>query len=269
MKINRIVRLYFSPGDSTRKIVQAVAEGMGDYETLELDRTSFDSRWMGAVLTEGDVAVIGMPVYYGRAPKILVEFFRYIEAKKIPAVVVAVYGNRDYEDALLELVNESRNHGFLPVAAGAFIGQHSFTDKLGTGRPDGDDLTLAREFGERAAALLAETENPAALHLTVKGNYPYTPGSDLPLAPVTDMEKCTKCMACQINCPVQAINPLDVSEVDAWRCLDCGRCMSRCPAGAKSMTNPAFREKIIIMEAMFTSRRQPELYYADSLSDTM
>lgn len=262
MNIKRVVTLYFSPTDTTKKVVQAVAGGLDVPEMIELDRTSFNSRWEGAKLEAGDVAVIGVPVYYGRAPKLLVEFFRYIEAHNIPAVVVAVYGNRDYGDALLELVNESKKHGFLPVAAGAFIGQHSFSSKLGTGRPGADDLAQATELGRAAAALLSETEDPSVLNLEVKGNFPYTPGSDLPLAPVIDVEKCMKCMVCQKNCPVQAINPLDPGEVDAWRCLDCAKCINACPAGAKSMTNPALQEKIIIMEAMFTAPRQPELFYA-------
>lgn len=267
MNIKRAVIVYFSPTNATKKIVHAVAEGLDAPELLELDRTSFDSRWTGAKLEAGDVAIIGMPVYYGRAPKLLAEFFRYIEAQDIPAVVAAVYGNRDYEDALLELTNESQKHGFLPIAAGAFIGQHSFSSKLGTGRPDADDLAQAAHLGRAAAALLSKEGNPSVLRLKVNGNYPYTPGSDLPIAPVIDADKCTACMTCRKNCPVQAIHPLDPGEVDAWRCLDCARCISACPAGAKSMASPAMQEKIIIMEAMFTKPRQPELFYADCPDD--
>lgn len=261
MDIKRTVTLYFSPTDGTRRIVHKVAEGLGAAEHLELDQTAFDSRYTGAKLEQGDVAVIGMPVYYGRVPRLLVEFFRYIEAQGIPAVIVVVYGNRDYEDALLELTNESRSHGFLPVAAGAFIGQHSFTDKLGTGRPDGDDLNKAKELGRTAAQLLAGTENPAAINLKVNGKLPYKPGADLPIAPVLDKEKCTRCMRCQKNCPVQAISPSDAGEVDVWRCLVCAKCIQECPAGALSLKNPALQEKIVIMGAMFAKPRQPELFY--------
>ncbi|MDD3337242.1 MAG: 4Fe-4S binding protein [Lachnospiraceae bacterium] len=260
-KIKRAVSLYFSPLDTTRRVVHSVAQGLDAPESLELDRTSFDSRWQGVELGEGDVAVIGMPVYYGRVPKILVEFFRYIQAKDIPAVVVVAYGNRDYEDALLELYNESRKHGFNPVAAGAFVGQHSFTDKLGTGRPNAEDLADAYMLGQKALEILEKADSPAGFELKVKGNFPYTPGSDLPIAPVTDKEKCVGCMQCQKNCPVLAINPLDPGDVDGWRCLDCGKCIAECKAGAKSLAQPALREKIAIMEAMFTAPKQSELFY--------
>lgn len=261
MEIKRAVSLYFSPTDGTRKVVHAVAGALGAKESLELDRTPFENRWTGAELREGDVAVIGVPVYFGRAPKLMVEFFRSITVKNIPAVLVAVYGNRDYEDALLELKDLSTRQGFLPVAAGAFIGRHSFTDKMGAGRPDADDLSRAAELGRSAAALLTGAD-PTTLTLEVKGNFPYTPGSDLPFAPATDKSKCNGCMLCQKNCPVQAINPLDPCEIDGWRCLDCAKCIQTCPKGAKSIAVPAMREKITIMEAMFTAPKTIELFLA-------
>lgn len=261
MEIKRAVSIYFSPTDGTRRVVRAVSQGLNAPDSLELDRTSFESRWTGAELRDGDVAVIGVPVYYGRVPRIMVEFFRYIQAKSIPAVLVVLYGNRAYEDALLELKEESVKHGFLPVAAGAFIGRHSFTDKLGGGRPDGDDLAAAGVLGRDAATLLAEGD-AAALTLDVPGNFPYVPAADLPVTPSTDRSKCSGCMACQKNCPVQAINPLDLSETDGWRCLLCAKCVQNCPNGARYIGIPSLLEKIALMEAMFSAPRQPEVFLA-------
>lgn len=262
MKITRAVTLYFSPTDATRNVVCAVAEALGATDHLELDRTSFHSRWTGETFRKGDVAVIGMPVYYGRVPKILAEFFRYIQGQGIPAIVVVVYGNRDYEDALLELKNESAKHGFIPVAAGAFIGQHSFTEKLGTGRPDAADLSKAAQLGRDVASLLEHTDALSSLNLEVKGSFPYKPGSDLPITPSTHMEKCKGCMECQKHCPVLAINPLNPEDTDGWRCLVCARCIRSCPTGAKYLGIPALNEKIEIMEAMFTQPKEPECYLA-------
>lgn len=261
MEVKRAVSIYFSPTGGTRSIVRAVADALGAAEGLELDRTPFESRWTGAELRTGDVAVIGVPVYYGRAPKIMVEFFRYIEAKCIPAVLVAVYGNRAYEDALLELKDLSTKAGFLPMAAGAFVGRHSYTDKMGTGRPDSADLEKAAELGREARALLIRSPDPAALTLEVKGSFPYTPGSDMPIAPATDKTKCTACMRCAKGCPVLAINPADSAETDGWRCLKCARCVQTCPAGAKAFTIPAMREKVAVMEAMFAAPKAVELIY--------
>ena len=118
MKLDRVVTLTFSPNGTTRQVADAIAQGAGLPQRLDLDRTAFDSRWTGADLRPGDLAVIALPVYYGRLPKLMVEFFRYVKAEGIPAVLAVTYGNRAYDDALLELKNESLEHGFVPVAAG-------------------------------------------------------------------------------------------------------------------------------------------------------
>ncbi|MGI5973286.1 MAG: 4Fe-4S binding protein [Oscillospiraceae bacterium] len=263
MEIKRVVTLTFSPTGGTRKAADAVARGVNAPERLDLDRTSFESRWAGAELREGDFAVIGMPVYYGRVPALLTEFFRLIEARDIPAALVVTYGNQNLGDALLELSDESAAHGFRPVAGAAFIARHSFTDKLGTGRPNDSDLTLAVQFGQTAAQLVRSAADLSALSLTVPGSFPYRPAMDLPIAPATDRSKCTGCMLCQQQCPVQAINPLDPAEIDAWRCLDCARCIQNCPAGAKAIAVPALREKIAVMEAVAAAPKAPELFYAN------
>ncbi|MEG1720722.1 MAG: 4Fe-4S dicluster domain-containing protein [Pseudoflavonifractor sp.] len=262
MKINRVVKLFFSPTNATRQVVEAVAGALDAPKMLELNRTPFENRWSGAELGEGDLAVIGVPVYYGRVPQIMTEFFRDITAKNIPAILVVTYGNRAYEDALLELKDLSMARGFLPVAAAAFIGQHSFTDKMGTGRPNGEDLAQAAAFGAGAKALLEGCKDLQGLTLHVPGNFPYQVGSDLPIAPTTDKAKCNGCMLCQKGCPVQAINPLDPAEIDPWRCLDCAKCIRNCPKGAKSLAVPALQEKIIIMEARFADPKQPETFLA-------
>lgn len=61
-----------------------------------------------------------------------------------------MYGNREYEDALLELNNIVVEAGFQPVAGGAFIDEHSFENDstpIAKGRPDIKDLQKATEFG--------------------------------------------------------------------------------------------------------------------------
>lgn len=146
MKIDRVVSLFFSPNGTTRQVADAIAQGVGAPERLDLDRTPFDSRWAGEPLRPGDLAVIALPVYYGRLPKLMVEFFRYIKAEGIPAVLAVTYGNRDHDDALLELKNESLDHGFIPVAAGAFVAHHCMAGKLAQGRP-GPARTIWRRPG--------------------------------------------------------------------------------------------------------------------------
>ena len=63
-----------------------------------------------------------------------------IHGNNTPAVAVCVYGNRDYDDALLEIKDTLNGNGFRTFAAGAFIGRHCIFPKVAEGRPDASDL---------------------------------------------------------------------------------------------------------------------------------
>jgi hypothetical protein len=92
---------------------------------------------------ENDVVVIGAPVYAGRVAKDAVDYFKTINGAGSLAILVVLYGNREFEDALLELKNIAIDQGFIPFAASAFIGEHSFSSKeflIAFNRPDEDDL---------------------------------------------------------------------------------------------------------------------------------
>jgi len=58
----------------------------------------------------------------GRVPALLMEWLQTIKAQKTPVVCVVVYGNKVYDDALLELKNIMTKCGCKPVACAAYIG---------------------------------------------------------------------------------------------------------------------------------------------------
>ena len=82
-----------------------------------------------------DLLVLAYPVYGGRMPALLEETMTHLAGESTPAVVLAVYGNRAYEDALLEGVERLQKQGFVPIAAGAFVAEHTYTSALAGGRP--------------------------------------------------------------------------------------------------------------------------------------
>ena len=94
------------------------------------------------------------PVYSGRVPAVLIDCIDQFEGDGAKAVVVGVYGNRHYDDALLEAADLLGERGFKVIAAGAFIGEHSMAPRVGAGRPDADDLAVAAQFGHDVACLL-------------------------------------------------------------------------------------------------------------------
>ena len=64
------------------------------------------------------------------------------------AVLVCVYGNRAYEDTLIELKDVADKAGFVPAAAVATIAEHSIMHKFAAGRPDGQQKSYRKKRNE-------------------------------------------------------------------------------------------------------------------------
>ncbi len=188
MHIRSLKLIYFSPTQTTRKVLEGIAQGTktGAVECIDLTLPDVRGGVFGALNDE--LAIIGTPVYAGRVPLAAVERFKRIRANRTPAVFVVTYGNRAFEDALLELRNLAEEARFVPVAAAAFIGEHSFSvDEipLAAGRPDARDMDRAREFGKTVVRKLGSITRLNELSpLQVPGNYPHREPkkpSDVPL----------------------------------------------------------------------------------------
>ena len=153
------------------------------------------------------------------------------------------YGNRAYEDALLELRDVVTRAGFKPIAAGAFIGEHSYSTKstpVAVGRPDVEDLGEANAFGmvirEKMRKIRALDQiNP----LQVPGNFPFKELRMLSdISPAIQEELCIRCKKCISVCPTAAINSDDPALTDKGLCIRCCACVKGCPVGAKTMDDP-------------------------------
>lgn len=211
--------------------------------------------------------VFGAPVYSGRVPKVAAECFRQLSVSGIPAVPVVVYGNREYEDALLELKDICIRCGGVPVAAGAFIGEHSFSTPpapIAPGRPDENDLTLAVEFGQKIGRLMEsiEQDKPDAT-VSVPGNYPYkkpTVAIGVPFIDVSD--DCTACGICVAVCPVDAINEEQGYCTLDDVCIHCCACIKACPESARIMKDGLFKEFAAKLNQTCGVRKEPETFLA-------
>jgi ferredoxin len=205
-----------------------------------------------------ELAVVGLPVYGGRLPKNIEGFFAGLDGRGAPAVAVVLYGNREYDDALLELKIRLEERGFRVVSGAAFIGEHTISPKIATGRPDESDLALAHDFGRRSAA---EANAGGYGTLTVKGSNPFVAKGTGPSYTPQTSDSCTKCGLCAANCPWGAIDPTDYRTVDSAKCFRCARCVKDCPQGAKQFTDEGFLTRRSDMEKRLGAvRREPELF---------
>ncbi len=252
--------VYFSATDGTKKVVKGIADGISSSYN-EYNLTLPMGRQEELVFDSNDVVIVGVPVYAGRVPVFLMEYLSKFKGSNTPAIFVTVYGNRNYDDALLELKNEMEKNGFVGVAASAFIGEHSNTKQVGTNRPDADDLEKAKKFGceikNKLEGILDISQLP---ELETKGNYPYKDINPAPpITPDTNNE-CVNCGVCAKNCPVSAINFDDYKDVST-KCIRCSSCIKRCPVNAKAINHEVF-SKITntLIENFSNVRNEPECF---------
>ena len=177
---------------------------------------------------EDDLVVIAMPVFAGRVPALAVERLRRVNPHGAKCVVVAVYGNRAYDDALLEMLDVATGMGFRVIAAVGAVAEHSIVRQYGKGRPDADDEQVLRRFG---ADILSKAERDDCTVPQVPGHRPYKKGGPVPQP--KGRSGCNRCGACARQCPADAIPLSDPKRVDAARCISCMRCVSVCPTGAR------------------------------------
>ena len=264
MKINTVKLIYFSPTRTTRKVLEGVAAGI-DAESVEHLDLTLPAAEKGAEAIHADLAILGVPVYAGRVPQTAADRISRLKAKNIPAVIVAVYGNRAYEDALVELQDLAEAAGFTPIAAGAFIGEHSFSKAatpIALHRPDEKDMIEANAFGNRIRNKLDEARDPVnMLSLKVPGNHPYKERHAMPVgSPTTQEVLCTLCGNCADVCPVDAISVGDTVVTDAVRCIYCCACIKICPTDARVMTVPKINEIAGMLSKICADRKAPEYF---------
>lgn len=242
---------FFSPSGTTRKYAKAMTEAFGcDAQLIDItqglppDETG---------LTEGDTVLFVSPVYAGRIPTMAADLFRQIDGHGKKAIVAVVYGNRDYDDALLELADIADEDGFQVIAAGAFIARHCIFPKVAHDRPDIADIEIATDFISRAL----RSDRPA--RPSIKGNRPYKKPRTVPLYPQTVEEACSSCGVCVRECPTRAIDP-SVFSTDKERCITCCRCIAVCRTHARKFKGIMYATAGKIFSAQNSKRREPELF---------
>ncbi|MDR2038134.1 MAG: 4Fe-4S binding protein [Bacteroidales bacterium] len=259
MKTTNIDLVYFSATYTTKKVVQLIAEQIGGKIT-KYDITQ-DAPDTDIVLENQNLLIVGMPVYAGRIPSKALTAINRFTSNGNPAIVVCVYGNRDYDDALLELKDIVEKNGFKTVSAGAFIAQHSIFPAVGSNRPDGDDITKIKAFADKSAELLKSITDTSSLSgLKVKGNHPYKIPGGIPLQPKGN-RKCNECGTCVKSCPIQAIPQNTPRKTIKEKCISCGRCIVVCPQKARHFGGLLYKIAGKKFIKAYSERKEPELVY--------
>ena len=221
--------ILFSPTGGTEKAARALLRGMGEAETLDLCDAEKD--FSAVKLSAEDLAVIAMPSYGGRAPAVAISRLKEIKGSGTKCVLLCVYGNRAYEDTLVEMEDAAEAAGFQVVAAVAAVAEHSIIRKFAAGRPDAKDAAQLKDFGARIAKAVEEGNTAAP---AIPGNRPYKKSGGAGLVPKAG-KGCISCGKCAAACPVRAISA-DGRSTDKSRCISCMRCLPLCPEQARTVS---------------------------------
>ena len=275
MELKKIWAVYFSGTGTTRRTVERIACGLAEKLSLPVEKVDFSRppvRQQELRFDAADLVVLGTPVYAGRVPNVLLPFLqKKIAGGDALAVPVVLFGNRNYDDALIELRNILAADGLHPVAAAAFVGEHSFSRVLGQGRPNETDEALMDEFAAKTADLVrrlpAAPEKPVAVRGQELLRPYYTPRDRagnpiniLKVKPKTDMTRCGGCGLCAEICPMGSIDPTDVSAVRGI-CIKCCACVKGCPTGAKYFDDAGYLYHRHELEAQYARPAENEVFY--------
>lgn len=270
MKINT---LYFSPTGATERVIQSCADqikaSFDNCDVVTYDITIKNQRAEGIHFNREDIVLIGIPVYAGRVPNILLKFLDKISSENSKCIAIVTYGNRDFDDGLIELYDILIAKGFQVVGAAAIPAEHSFSDKIAQGRPDEDDFERINDFVRSCILKLNQETDVEINTLQIEGFRPYRPyyrpkdedgvAVDFKsIRPITH-SSCINCGLCAKNCPMGSIDKVDFSKVDG-PCIKCCRCIKICPVAAKEFTAVDFIRHKIELENSLIVRKEPVFF---------
>ncbi len=271
--IKKISTLYFSGTGTTKKVVLSLARSLESKINVtgavnNIDFSVPEVRKMTQKFIEEDLIVVGIPAYAGRVPNVLLKYLNTLQGNGAQAIAVVLYGNRDFEDALIELTDILSDRGFKVVAAGAFIGEHAFSEILAKGRPDESDMKKVEDFaGDVYAKISREIDFS---ELLVSGQKPYRNyyqpkdryGNSFDfrvITPQTNKAVCIDCKHCAKICPMGSISYSD-SSVMKGICIKCCACIKGCPVDAKYFDDENYLKHQHELEEIYAERREPETF---------
>lgn len=243
--------LFFSPVGSTEKIARRIckilSKNIVDYDLTDQVEKSHNFNHM-------DTVVVAVPVFSGRVPQIAINNIKRFSGGDAKVISIVVYGNRDYEDSLLELNDLLKECGFMIAASGAFVAQHSIVKEIGSNRPDIDDFAFIDQF---AGKVIDKISNNKCYEIIVPGNRPYKISQSMPMTPLTSSD-CIKCGLCIKKCPAKAIN--DNCEIIPEKCILCMRCVNICAKKARFLPKIFLEKAKTMLELTAANHKNNEMF---------
>lgn len=251
----KIYEITFSPTGGTKRVADFLSNELSrDITDIDLSNGNEDLNKYS--LTNEDTVLIAVPSYSGRVPSTAAERIAKIQGNGAKAIIVCVYGNRAYEDTLVELQDIVQQAEFIVISAIAAIAEHSLAHRYATNRPDKDDYRHLRVFAEQVGDKLRRNDFSTP---TIPGNRPYRKAANAGIVPKAT-KACTQCGFCASRCPVGAIDKNNPEKVNKKACISCMRCVTMCPHHARKVNGLLLAIVNMMLKKACTVRKEPELY---------
>lgn len=251
----RVVQIVFSPTGGTQKVADTITSEW-DKPAEKIDLSDPKTDFAAVSLEKEDIAVIAVPSFGGRVPALATERLEKVHGNGAMCVAVCVYGNRAYEDTLIELTDTAAKSGFRVIAGIAAIAEHSIMHQYATGRPDDEDKSELQGFAEKILAKISGADMSAP---QIPGNRPYKKAGGAGLVPKANY-KCNACGLCAEKCPAQAISRETPRETDGKKCISCMRCVSICPQSARKVNSAMVSVAAMAIKKACSEKKHNELF---------
>lgn len=265
LKYTQIKRIAFSPTGGTSHAVDVLCKHLGlPVEEIPCMKPSQRAGDSPILIDRDALLIVGMPVYAGRLPNLLLPYLKRLVGDNTHAICVVTYGNRHYDDALMELKMLLESQNFEVIGAGAIIAEHSFSEKIAPGHPDAADEHMICAL---ANGILNRSDSAT---LNIPGEWPLRPyyspkGSGgvsfdfKKIKPVTD-DGCTSCGLCAAICPMDAIDFSDYKTI-IGKCIKCCACVKKCPVKSKQFVDENFNTHKRELEDQCGLIKTSEVYF--------
>lgn len=253
----KLYAFYFSPTGGVKNILDIfLSEWNCDKTLIGLsDKADLSD----ITFNKDDICVFAVPSFSGRVPQFIIPIISGMDGAGAKTILVTGFGNRAFDDTLLELFNTLTESNFLCFAAMAAVTRHSVLPRYGKGRPDSKDITQIKEFSEKCRNAVNQEVNS----ITVSGNFPYRKYQSVPINPKVG-KSCNGCGLCAKECPVNAIDPQRLNKTDKNKCISCLRCVAQCPSHARYINKFILKIAEIGMKKLCADRKENSFFIAQS-----
>lgn len=247
----------FSPTGGTKKVSDILKSAIGGIWTdvnlcLPQNQITLPS------INQGDICIIAVPSFGGRIPEIALTRLNKLSANGAKAILVCIYGNREYEDTLTELFDEAKKFGFNSVAAVSAVAEHSIARQFAAGRPDADDEAVLKAFAQKIKCKLESNE--IEIQSTIPGNHNIYKERGKSTAKPETSEWCIECGICAKGCPAGAISFDNPKATDNEKCISCMKCISVCPKNARHLNSAVLNAVSERLSKVCSERKANELF---------